>query len=287
MAWYKKYLGSYGFPPDKISPLIFEKVSRQLKLLQSDQPLVTVSVIAYNEEKHLVACLWSLSEMECKYPVEIIGVNNNSTDRTEEIYKTLAIPYYNEEQKGPGFARQCGLNHAKGKYYICIDADTLYPPYYVETHLNKLKKVGTACTMSLWSFFPIRNHSRAGLLIYEMLRDIYLNFQFIRSPELCVRGMTLGFNTEWARKIGFRTDIKRGEDGSLALGLKKYGKITFVRSRKARAITGYGTIGADGSLLNSFKMRLTKGLKASPGLFFNKDHYDDKESNLIDKTNRN
>ena len=40
-----------------------------------------------------------------------------------------------------------------------------------------------------------------------------------------VRGMVFAFQTDTAHKVGFRTDIIRGEDGSLALGLKKYGKI--------------------------------------------------------------
>lgn len=40
-------------------------------------------------EKHLLACLWSLSEMQCKYPVEIIGVDNESKDRTAEIFQAV------------------------------------------------------------------------------------------------------------------------------------------------------------------------------------------------------
>lgn len=283
MNWYQSYLGIYNVGLHQVSAEILEKIRIQLQSQQSGQPLVTVSVIAYNEESRLLACLWSLSEMVCKYPVEIIGVNNNSTDRTEEIFKQMGVLYYNEDQKGPGFARQCGLNHARGKYHVCIDADTLYPPHYVESHVDKLMNRTVSCTFSLWSFLPDNVHSKAGLRYYELVRDIYLNIQFIKRPELCVRGMTFAFKTEWAREIGFRTDIIRGEDGSLALALKKYGKIAFVRDRKARAITGYGTIGADGSLLNSFKIRFIKGLKAIPGLFLRKKHYQDDESNLIDR----
>ena len=85
------------------------------------------------------------------------------------------------------------------------------------------------------------------------------------------------------RKVGIRTDIIRGEDGSLALGLKKYGKIAFVRERKARAVTGYGTVSADGSLFNSFKNRVRKGLKNFSSLFTSKSEYKDEESNLIKK----
>ena len=87
--------------------------------------------------------------------------------------------------------------------------------------------------------------------------------------------------TETARKEGFRTDILRGEDGSLALALKKYGKLRFVTARKARVLTGYGTISADGSLFSSFKKRAIKGLRSFTALFYSKNNYEDEDSNLI------
>ena len=82
-----------------------------------------------------------------------------------------------------------GLDHAKGKYHICIDADTLYPPHYIETHVKYLMNPKVACTFSLWSFMVDERHSRFGLWCYEGLRDIYLRLQAIQRPELCVRGM--------------------------------------------------------------------------------------------------
>ena len=51
--------------------------------------------------------------------------------------------------------------------------------------------------------------------------------------------MVFAYRIEEGKKVGFRVDIKRGEDGSLALGLKKYGKLFFLHNKKARAITGY------------------------------------------------
>jgi hypothetical protein len=68
--------------------------------------------------------------------------------------------------------------------------------------------------------------------------------------------------------------------------LKEYGKITFIKDRKARAVTGYGTLAADGSLISSFKVRLLKGLKSIPALFASKTHYQDEKSNLIDNSNK-
>jgi len=113
------------------------------------------------------------------------------------------------------------------------------------------------------------------------LRDLHLRIQSIQRPELCVRGMTFGFNTELGRKFGFRTDIIRGEDGSLALAMKPYGKLVFIHSGKARVMTGYGTLNNDGSLFNSFKTRLVKAFKGAGSMFTRKNEYKDEDNNLI------
>ena len=281
MNWYKKYLKVYGKPFGEIPNDIVCSIKERIAILQSPNPIVTVSVIAYNEEKNLTACLWSLSDMICNYPVEIIGVDNDSNDRTAEIFQATGVPYYTEHQHSCGFARQCGLNHARGMFHLNIDADTMYPPKYVETMVDNLLRKGVTGVCSSWSYIPDKRHSWFALKCYETSRDIYLWLQHFKRPELSVRGLVFGYPTLLAQKTGIRTDIKRGEDGSLALELKKHGRIVFIHSNKARAITGYGTVGADGSFFNSFKNRLLKALKNVGSLFTKKSHYEDEKENLL------
>ena len=280
MTWYDKYLSIYGKTADEIPDNIYEEINKKLALKQSEQPLISVVVIAYNEERRLAACLWSLSELKTQYPLEILGVNNNSKDGTEEVYQRLGLPYYNELQQSPGFARQCGLNHAKGKYHFCIDADTFYPPLYVDLMMTKLLKPDVACVSSFWSFYPDEKHSAFGLAIFELIRDSFLFIQHFKRPELCVRGMVFAFNADYARQVKIRTDIRRGEDGSLALSLKQFGKIAFLYNRKARPVTGYGTLNEE-SLWQSFLYRVKVQLKGITRIFYTKDHYEDSDDNLV------
>jgi glycosyltransferase involved in cell wall biosynthesis len=51
----------------------------------SEKPKVSVVLPAYNEEMYLPLMLWTLSKLKTPLPIEIIGVNNASTDRTGEI----------------------------------------------------------------------------------------------------------------------------------------------------------------------------------------------------------
>jgi glycosyltransferase involved in cell wall biosynthesis len=278
--WYDKYLSIYGKSLDEIPEHIWDEIKSKLAEKQSKEPLVSVVVIAYNEEKRLAACLWSLSELQTTYPIEILGVNNNSKDKTEEVYQRLGLPYYNEEKQSPGFARQCGLEHAKGKYHFCIDADTFYPSRYVDLMMAKLLQPNVSCVSSFWSFFPDANHSRLGLFLFELARDMFLFVQHFKRPELCVRGMVFAFNTDYARQVKIRTDIRRGEDGSLALSLKPYGKIAFLYHRKARPVTGYGTIGTQ-SIWQSFIQHVKIQGKGITRIFYKKDHYEDSDDNLV------
>jgi len=281
MSWYKKYLSVYEKSFSEAPKETISEIRSNLKKLECDNPLISVVVIAHNEEKRLLSCLWSLSETTCKYPLEILGVNNNSTDRTADVFESVGLTYYMELQKSCGYARRCGLEHAKGKYYICIDSDSMYPPRYIETLVDKLKKPGIVAVSSLWSYIPDKDHPWWGIKTYEFLRDTHLLIQSFKRPELSVRGLVFAYEIEYGRKVGYRVDIKRGEDGSMALGLKKYGRIAFVRKRRARAVTGYGTVSADGSFFNSFKVRAIKSLKGMNKYITKTEKYKDEESNLI------
>ena len=92
MKWYEKYLSIYEKPFSEVSQNIIDETRSRLAVLQNDEPLVSIVIVAYNEECRLPACLWSLSEQQCKYPVEFIGVDNESKDRTAEIYVSSVLP---------------------------------------------------------------------------------------------------------------------------------------------------------------------------------------------------
>ena len=162
-SWYDKYLTIYGKPFSEVPQDVIDVTRDCLAKLQSPEPLVSVVVIAYNESTRLPACLWSLSQLKTKYPIEILGVNNNSKDETEEVYMAFGVQYFNETRQSPGFARQCGLEHAKGKYHFFIDADTLYPSCYVDLMMRKLEKPGVSCVGTFWSYYPDEKHSAIGL----------------------------------------------------------------------------------------------------------------------------
>jgi len=281
MKWYQKYLSVFEKPFDEIPQKSLEEIREKLKKFQSTDPIATVVVIAHNEEKRLLSCLWSLSENLTTHPIRIIGVDNHSEDRTSDVFRAVDLPFYYEERKSPGYARDCGQTYAEGKYYICIDSDTMYPQDYIQIMVDELEKPDVVGVYSLWSFLPSKNFPEWKLFFYELMRDINLSLQAIKRPELCVRGMVFAYDLKIGREIGYNHNIIRGEDGSMAFGLKKYGKLVFLKNRKARAMTCNNTLQAEGSIFKALARRTLKAFRYLGGYFIKKDFYKDQDSNLI------
>ena len=98
--------------------------------------LISVIVCTYNRADILFDCLKSLAEQVdpgCNY--EVIAVNNNCTDRTDEIVEIFIRKYSHfkktrESVQGLSYARNRGFNEASGEYVAFIDDDArAYPDW--------------------------------------------------------------------------------------------------------------------------------------------------------------
>lgn len=91
------------------------------------QELLSIVVPVYNGEEYIVRCLDSLVHQTYKQ-IEIIVVNDGSTDATEKICKEYAqkdnrVKLVNQENCGVARTRKNGANVATGKYIAFVDAD--------------------------------------------------------------------------------------------------------------------------------------------------------------------
>ncbi|WP_299582743.1 glycosyltransferase [uncultured Microbulbifer sp.] len=108
----------------------------------------TVSVIipAYNEERHIGFCLKSLWPLRLRGDlVEVIVVNDGSTDQTAEIAKSFGVKLLNSPNLGAGGARNIGANNALGELLWFVDADCVVQEDsldYLLFHLKNKKNIG-------------------------------------------------------------------------------------------------------------------------------------------------
>jgi len=84
----------------------------------------TISVVipAYNSEKTIYKCLKAIKEQTLK-SLEIIVVDDSSSDKTAEISKEFAVVIPNAHKKGAGGARNTGGFMAKGDIIVFTDSD--------------------------------------------------------------------------------------------------------------------------------------------------------------------
>lgn len=95
----------------------------------SDRKILTVVVPAYNVSKYLDRCLSSMEVASILEKIEVIIVNDGSTDNTADIAAKYAAKYpetyylYNKENGGHGSGINFGIAYATGKYFKILDGD--------------------------------------------------------------------------------------------------------------------------------------------------------------------
>jgi len=111
-----------------------------IKKKNISQPLVSIVITTKNEEANLPFCLESLRHQD--YPkrrMEVIVVDNNSTDRTKAIARRFGAQVVNI---GPerSAQRNYGLKIARGKYALFLDADMILSHTVISQAVAKAEK---------------------------------------------------------------------------------------------------------------------------------------------------
>jgi glycosyltransferase involved in cell wall biosynthesis len=255
------WLNEFQYPYSKFEDIpqsVFDSINANLDKLISDKPEVTILISAWNEEINILRCIGSMSRMKTSRPLEIIVVNNNSKDRTQNTLNQLHIRSLFEEKQGCGPARQTGQENALGKYILLADADCIYPDCWVDKMMNVLEIPGVVCVYGRYSFISEPGFPRWQLKGLEIMKDFIAELRHINQPYLNTFGISMGYVKEFGLKVGFIKTRFWGDDGQLALGLLDYGRIKQVRSNKARVWTGPRSLQRDGTIFMAFKARVIK-----------------------------
>lgn len=246
---------------EEIPDAVFIDINHNLDSVQSENPEVSIVVIAWNEEVNIISCISSLSKMLTEIPFEIIVVNNNSSDKTQQSIDRLHIRSFNEPTQGAGPARERGQVNAKGKYVLTADADCFYPNCWVDEMLKVLKQPEVVCVYGRYSFISEPGYPRWKLSVLEKLKDFIAEIRHLRQPYFNTFGISMGYVKIYGLKIGFIKINRRGEDGQLCMDMMKYGKIKQMRSNNARVWTGVRTLQQNGSIFNAIYIRIREDFR--------------------------
>lgn len=260
------------FIPNSVSKISQEKnilmqeipsIAANFKKKISSSPLISIVIPAYNEEENILKTLLSLSKTSTEHALEVIVVNNNSNDKTEELINVCGVKCVNETKQGITVARNAGLSVAKGKYIMNADADTIYPINWIDDMITPLiTSNDIALTYGRFSFLPTEKTSRILYFFYEYLSDFnrYINRSF-KEEALNVYGFNSACRREQCLSVGgFTHPVGTNEDGWLAIKLRKagFGKLHWVTSKKSIVWTGDRRIIVDGGIYKSTFDRFIK-----------------------------
>ena len=206
---------------------------------------ISLIVCAYNEEKYLGDCLdWAIEDSNGRF-LEIIVVDNASTDNTKEIaLKRAGVRVVREEKKGLVRARERGYQEAKGDILAYIDADTRMPKGWTDRILKEFQNDGVVCVSGPYIYYDIAKYKQFLVKIYWYILAVpmyWLVGYMAVGGNFAIRKDTL------VKMNGFDTSIEfYGEDTDIARRASKFGKVKFIANHymysSGRRLTNQGLI---------------------------------------------
>ncbi len=106
--------------------------------MRKETPLISVIIPAYNNGQFLREALSSVFAQGMSPEIEIIVVNDGSTDNTAEIIRGYgsSLIYVEQKNSGPAAARNAGVALAGGEYIAFLDADDVWAPTKLEEQMR-------------------------------------------------------------------------------------------------------------------------------------------------------
>jgi len=208
----------------------------RIKNLQNNNPIGSLVFCAHNEEDYLYDTIEHISRLSTALPIEIIAINNASSDRTEEILVQSWIKVFAEEEKWLSYARNLSLKVAKWDIIFQTDADTLIPPTWIDAHHRHYSD-----SRIVWV---------SGWIAFDKVHKLYHLYRFWAISLYKFLELLWRINLNWWANLSYRKDVaveswwffewaNMWEDRILQLNLLKYWIIKQVRDDTINVITSW------------------------------------------------
>ncbi len=167
------------------------------------QPALSLIIPAYNEQKFIGDCITTIRSLcdEARIPVEIIVVDNGSSDATTTIARPLADRVLTIERGAVGAARNAGAAIAHAPILAFIDADVLITREWVQTFQELASTAEQACPLTGYQYVVRDDANWLEDSWFRRLKDKLLN-----------GGNILIARQAFEQIGGFDPQLKTGED---------------------------------------------------------------------------
>jgi len=207
-----------------------------------DLGMFQVSVIMplHNTEKYVKEAIESIL-LQSVLPIEVIVIDDCSTDASYEIVKELASTnnliklYRLSKNMGVSAARNYGINLARGHWILFLDADDVACPDLIEKLCGKLKFLnqlnGNKWLLVYSAFQQINSLGKLLGTLYSVQRewDEVLGYELIRNEIVSPSGVIVHRQTI-IDVGGFDEKMKYSEDWDLWLKIAQCGGFGYINS---------------------------------------------------------
>lgn len=192
---------------------------------------VSIIIPAYNEEQYIEDTLRSVLKQNY-LDVEIIVVDNNSTDRTKEKVREFpGVRLVEEKKRGVQYARERGRQEACGEIIANLDADCLPHPNWVENAIYHFDHPSVVAVSGPYDYYDGTHLFRVASSVIQEIgfnllhRIAYHSF----GRGVFVMGGNVFIRSDALQKIGgYNTSIAfYGDDTDTANRLLSVGKVLY------------------------------------------------------------
>lgn len=211
-----------------------------------DEPAASVVIPAFNAARFVGRAVASALDGQGLEPVEVVAVDDASTDGTGEALRALAAGeprlrvLSNPRNLGPGGSRDAGIAAAHGRWVALLDADDAFAPGRLGRLVAVAEAEGAEAVADLPVLFDLAAGAPAPVQLPASGRVARLGVADLLRPHEAT-GLDLGllkpvFRRSLAERGLWRYGegaLRHGEDFALYLGLLKAG-VPFVLLEEAR-----------------------------------------------------
>lgn len=133
-----------------------------------NQPIVSVIIPVYNTGPAAKSLIEFLLNKEQYQHLEIIAVDDGSTDDSLKILKSIVdkdsrLRVFHQKNGGASSARNLGIKHASGQYIAFIDSDDMVTKDYLKKLVAATEKGHVALATSAYLYHRVRKNSEFPL----------------------------------------------------------------------------------------------------------------------------
>lgn len=176
---------------------------------------LSIVIPAYNVANYLIKCVKSCElQLKSTHDIEIIIVDDGSTDNTYEVVGILQdkydnIVYVRQENKGQASARNTGLENAKGDYVWFVDGDDFLTPTGIDGLLEKAISKSLDLIAFNLQFVNEKDKISPYVIATKSVDGVLDSSHFVENVSMPHSPCIALFNRQFLirNRLGFKTDI--------------------------------------------------------------------------------